>query len=194
MNFSRDYIFQTSELIKAIEIKSIDDLVDEILRIRNNLGRLFFCGVGGSAGHASHAVNDFRKLIRIESYSPTDNISEITARTNDEGWETVFEQYLRVSKFNEKDAVFVLSVGGGSINPPVSVNLIKAIDFAREQKGKVLGIVGRDGGYTKEQGDCVVTIPNLFPNLVTPHTEGIAAIVWHLIVSHPKLDPNKTKW
>jgi D-sedoheptulose 7-phosphate isomerase len=194
LNFSRDYIFQTSELIKAIEIKSIDDLVDEILRIRNNLGRLFFCGVGGSAGHASHAVNDFRKLIRIESYSPTDNISEITARTNDEGWETVFEQYLRVSKFNEKDAVFVLSVGGGSINPPVSVNLIKAIDFAREQKGKVLGIVGRDGGYTKEQGDCVVTIPNLFPNLVTPHTEGIAAIVWHLIVSHPKLDPNKTKW
>ena len=194
MNFSRDYILQTSELIKAIDVKSIDNLVDEVLNIRNNFGRLFFCGVGGSAGHASHAVNDFRKLIRIESYSPTDNISEITARTNDEGWETVFVQYLQVSKFNEKDAVFILSVGGGSINPPVSVNLIKAIDFAREQKGKVLGIVGRDGGYTKKQGDCVITIPNLYPNLVTPHTEGIAAIVWHLIVSHPKLNPNKTKW
>ncbi len=194
MNFTEDFLLQSSEIIKSIDINSIDKVVNEILLIRSNFGRIFFCGVGGSAGHASHAVNDFRKLARIESYSPTDNISEVTARTNDEGWETVFEEFLRVSRFSEKDAVFVLSVGGGCVEPPVSVNLIKAINYAKSKKGKVLGIVGRDGGYTKKHGDAVVVIPNLFPKLVTPQTEGIAAIIWHLIVSHPKLSANKTKW
>jgi D-sedoheptulose 7-phosphate isomerase len=194
VNFTEDFLLQSSEIIKSIDINSIDKVVNEILLIRSNFGRIFFCGVGGSAGHASHAVNDFRKLARIESYSPTDNISEVTARTNDEGWETVFEEFLRVSRFSEKDAVFVLSVGGGCVEPPVSVNLIKAINYAKSKKGKVLGIVGRDGGYTKKHGDAVVVIPNLFPKLVTPQTEGIAAIIWHLIVSHPKLSANKTKW
>ena len=192
--FSKEFVNQTIKILKSLDHSKVEIIVEELKNIKLVNGRLFFCGIGGSAGHASHAVNDFRKLAGIESYSPTDNVSEVTARTNDEGFETVFEEYLKVSKFNENDAIFILSVGGGSKVPPVSLGLIKAIDFVRDKGGKILGIVGRDGGYTSLKGTEVLTIPNLFPENVTPHTEGIAAIVWHLMVSHPSIKEKPTKW
>lgn len=193
-DFSKSFIDETIQILRLIDYNIIEELADEINAVREKSGRLFICGVGGSAGHASHAVNDFRKLANIESYSPTDNVSEVTARTNDEGWETVFEEFLRVSKVSDKDALLIFSVGGGSKTPAVSTGLIRAIDFANKNSARVLGIVGRDGGYTKANGNCVLVIPNINHNMTTPQTEGITALIWHLIVSHPKVKARPTKW
>lgn len=193
-SFSQNFLDVTKQIIDKIDSNQIERLVGEILKVKNNEGRLFICGVGGSAGHASHAVNDFRKLARIECYSPTDNTSELTARTNDEGWETVFEEYLKVSRLNQKDAILIFSVGGGSVVPPVSVGLINAIDYAKKMNAKVFGIIGRNGGHTLANGDCVVLIPSLVSDLVTPQVEGLTAVIWHLIISHPKIKVMPTKW
>jgi D-sedoheptulose 7-phosphate isomerase len=159
-----------------------------------NEGRLFILGVGGSAANASHAVNDFRKLCAIETYAPTDNVSELTARTNDEGWETVFSEWLKISRLNKNDGILVLSVGGGSREKNVSVNLINALDHAKSVGATIMGIVGRDGGYTAEVADVTVIIPTIDAGLVTPHTEAYQAVVWHCLVSHPKLQVQETKW
>jgi D-sedoheptulose 7-phosphate isomerase len=194
VGFSKNFLLETVDIISRINTEILDNIIGELQSLRENKGRLFICGVGGSAGHASHAVNDFRKIAGIEAYSPTDNISEVTARTNDEGWETVFEQYLRVSQLSHRDALLIISVGGGCENPPVSANLVAAIKFAKSVNSKVFGIVGRDGGYTSAHGDHVLIVPMGNPESITPQTEGVAAILWHLMVSHPKLKLNKTKW
>ena len=162
--------------------------------IQTSDGRLFILGVGGSAGHASHAVNDFRKICRFEAYTPTDNVSELTARINDEGWDSCFAEWLKGSRIDDRDAVLVFSVGGGNVEKNVSVNLVRAIDAARQAGAKVFGIVGKDGGYTKQVADECVVIPVVAPERITPHTEGLAAVVWHLLVSHPALKASQTKW
>jgi D-sedoheptulose 7-phosphate isomerase len=166
----------------------------QLVDLKKRNGRLFILGVGGSAGNASHAVNDFRKLAGIESYAPTDNISELTARTNDEGWETVFEAYLKVSNLDDKDCLLILSVGGGDLNKKVSVNLCRAIDYAKSKNTKILGIVGRENGHTHVHADVCLVIPTINSLNITPHSEAFQAIIWHLLVSHPKLKMNQTKW
>ena len=193
-NFAKNFMDEASQVINLLDCSQIEDLVASLIDVRNNNGRLFILGVGGSAANASHAVNDFRKLCGIEAYAPTDNVSELTARTNDEGWETVFAAWLKTSRLNSKDALFIFSVGGGNAEKNVSVNLVKAIDFAKESGAKVLGIVGRDGGYTMQKGNCVVVIPTVNTAHVTPHTEAFHAVVWHCLVSHPLLQINTTKW
>jgi len=175
-------------------MQDVQALIASLVRLRERGGRLFLLGVGGSAANCSHAVNDFRKLCGIEAYAPTDNVSELTARTNDEGWETVFSEWLKTSRANSNDAVFVLSVGGGSLERNVSLNLVAALREAKERNMTVLGIVGRTGGYTKEVGDAVVVIPTVAEARVTPHTEAFQAVVWHCLVSHPLLQVNATKW
>src|SRR5690242_7030198 len=165
-----------------------------LARVRELGGRLFILGVGGSAGHASHAVNDFRKLCGFEAYAPTDNVSELTARTNDEGWETVFSEWLVTSRLGERDALLVFSVGGGNREKNVSANLVRAVDMARQVGAQVFGIIGRDGGHTGRHATAAVIIPPLFADRITPHTEGLAAVIWHLLVSHPLLQRNSTKW
>ena len=184
-------IKKTSE---NIDQEQISELIDNLLKIRENDGRIFFLGVGGSAANASHAINDFRKLCNIESYSPFDNISELTARINDEGWESALEEWLKVSNINNKDAIFILSVGGGNLEKNVSVNLINAIKYAKSKSAKIFGIVGRDGGYTKVHGDCIILIPTVDEKLVTPISESYQSVIWHSIVSSPTLQVNKTKW
>jgi len=193
MSFSDKFFNEVVDIANALDKNKVEKLVDNLFRIRSNEGRVFVLGVGGSAGNASHMVNDFRKLCGIETYAPTDNVSELTARTNDEGFDTIFEEYLKVSKFNSKDAIFVLSVGGGDKNRNVSVALIKAIDYALSVNATVLGIVGKSDGYAAQQG-CVVVVPPLEPSRITPHSEAFQAVVWHSIVSNPKLQINKTKW
>jgi len=169
-------------------------MADALAALRDGGGRLFFIGAGGSAGNCSHAVNDFRKLCGFEAYAPTDNVSELTARTNDEGWETVFAAWLKTSRLSDKDGVFVFSVGGGDLDRNVSPNIVRALELARQRGAKIFGVVGRDGGYTRKVGDHVVVIPTVDPALVTPHTEAFQAVVWHCLVSHPKLQQNATKW
>jgi len=169
-------------------------MADALAALRDGGGRLFFIGAGGSAGNCSHAVNDFRKLCGFEAYAPTDNVSELTARTNDEGWETVFAAWLKTSRLSDKDGVFVFSVGGGDLDRNVSPNIVRALELARQRSAKIFGVVGRDGGYTRKVGDHVVVIPTVDPALVTPHTEAFQAVVWHCLVSHPKLQQNATKW
>ena len=193
-NYSKQHL---TEVIKITE--KLDDLVIEkmariLKEVRNSRGRLFFLGVGGSAGNCSHAVNDFRKIVGIETYAPTDNVSELTARTNDEGWDTVFAEWLKISKLNSKDAVFVLSVGGGNLEKNISPNLVKALHLAKEVNAKILGIVGRDGGYTATVADAAVIVPVVNPKNITPHSEAFQAVIWHLLVSHPMLKENDTKW
>ena len=188
------YFAQVGEIARLVDLTRIEGLVDELVKLRERNGRLFLLGVGGSAANASHAVNDFRKLCGIEAYAPTDNVSELTARTNDEGWETVFEEWLKVSRAKSGDAVFVLSVGGGNSEKRISVNLVKAIDAVRQRGVRVLGIVGRDGGHTARHGDCVVVIPTVDLSLVTPHTEAFQGVVWHCLVSHPALQSKNFKW
>jgi D-sedoheptulose 7-phosphate isomerase len=188
------YLDYASEICGKLDHEEIERLVLELRALRERNGRLFVLGVGGSAGNASHAVNDFRKLCGIESYAPTDNVPELTARTNDEGWETVFEGYLQISRANEKDAVFVFSVGGGNAEKSVSVNIIRALELAKSRGMKIFGVVGRDGGHTKQVGDNVVVIPTVDPGLVTPLTEGFQGVVWHALVSHPDLQIKETKW
>jgi D-sedoheptulose 7-phosphate isomerase len=188
------YFEQVTEVARKLDHARIQSLVDELVALREREGRLFILGVGGSAGNASHAVNDFRKLCGIEAYAPTDNVSELTARTNDEGWETVFEEWLRVSRARAGDAILVFSVGGGNVEKGISVNLVRAIDAARSRGVRILGIVGRDGGHAAKHGDCVVIIPTVDPAAVTPHTEAFHAVVWHCVVSHPSLQAKTFKW
>jgi D-sedoheptulose 7-phosphate isomerase len=194
MSFSRDFLDESIEVIRRIDADSVDRVAIGLGAARDAGGRLFILGVGGSAGHASHAVNDFRKICSFEAYTPTDNVSELTARVNDEGWDSCFSEWLKGSRINAKDAVLVFSVGGGNVEKNVSVNLVRAIDEARNAGAKVFGIVGKDGGYTNQVADACVLIPVISPDRITPHTEGLAAVVWHLLVSHPALKVTQTKW
>ena len=189
-----NYFSVIEKTAKLIDIEILDELINNLYELRENNGRLFFLGVGGSAANASHAVNDFRKLCGIECYSSTDNVSELTARINDDGWDSAFVKWLEVSKLNYNDAIFILSVGGGNLEKNVSVNLVNAIKYSKSLSAKVLGIVGRDGGFAKKNGDCVLLIPNLDERLVTPIAESYQGIIWHSIVSDPKLQINQTKW
>lgn len=191
---AQTYLQETVKIADSIDPKLIEALVQELVALRNRNGRLFFLGVGGSAGNCGHAVNDFRKLCGIEAYAPTDNVSELTARTNDEGWETVFSGWLKISRPTDKDAVFVFSVGGGNLEKNVSANIVAALKEAKARNMKVFGVVGRDGGYTKQVGDCVVVIPTVDSARITPHTEAFHAVVWHCLVSHPDLQQLATKW
>jgi D-sedoheptulose 7-phosphate isomerase len=194
MTFTQDFLKEVQEVTKRLDAAAIDAVVDQLLAIRERGGRLFVLGVGGSAGNASHAVNDFRKICGLECYAPTDNVSELTARTNDEGWATVFSEWLRGSHLSENDGLLVLSVGGGNLDRNVSPNLVSAIRLAKEVGATVTGIVGRDGGYTAKMADAVVIVPIVNPDHVTPHSEAFQAVVWHLLVSHPRLKMNQTKW
>jgi D-sedoheptulose 7-phosphate isomerase len=194
MNFSQKHLEETIDICKKISFDEIELMVDLLAEVKSNNGRLFILGVGGSAANASHAVNDFRKLAGIETYAPTDNVAELTARTNDEGWETVFSGWLMVSNFNKDDCLFILSVGGGNKELNVSANLISAIELAKAVGAKVTGIVGRDGGYTAKNADACIVIPTVNPDAVTPHSESFQAVIWHLLVSHPRLKKNPTKW
>jgi D-sedoheptulose 7-phosphate isomerase len=188
------FLEEICETANRISTETIEAMCDELVALRERNGRLFILGVGGSAGNSGHAVNDFRKLCGIEAYAPTDNVSELTARTNDEGWPTVFSEWLKVSRANDKDAILIFSVGGGNLKKNVSPNIVSAIQEAKKRGLKVLGIVGRDGGYTKKAGDVVVVIPTVEKSRVTPHAEAFQAVVWHCLVSHPKLQTNATKW
>ena len=193
-DFLRQYFGESARVARELDVETVDRMVLRLVRLRDEKGRLFLCGVGGSAANCSHAVNDFRKLAGIESYTPTDNVSELTARTNDEGWDRVFADWLRVSHPSSKDVILVLSVGGGSRERNISVNLVEVIDEAKNVGMDVLGIVGRDGGYTREHGDIVLVIPTVNDAAVTPHTEAFQAVVWHAIVSDPRLAVCGTKW
>lgn len=193
-DFPSRFLAETASIIGAIDAAAIQQMAEELGALRERRGRLFILGVGGSAGHAGHAVNDFRKLCGIEAYAPTDNVSELTARTNDEGWDTTFVEWLRISRLGKSDALFILSVGGGNAERNVSPNIVKAIGLATEVGATVLGIVGRDGGYTARMAQAAVVIPPLYPDRITPHTEGLAAVVWHLLVSHPLVQRTATKW
>ncbi|MDR3609427.1 MAG: SIS domain-containing protein [Ignavibacteriaceae bacterium] len=194
MNFSEKYLSESLAIIRGINTDDIESIAGIIASVRSNNGRLFIIGSGGGAGHASHAVCDFRKLCNIEAYAPYDNISELTARVNDEGWDVTILNWLKVSKFNKNDGIFVFSVGGGSQEKSISMNLVKVVNYAKEIGAKVVGVVGRDGGFTKSQGDAVVVIPVIESGRITPHTEGFQAVIWHLLVSHPKLQLNNAKW
>jgi D-sedoheptulose 7-phosphate isomerase len=191
---SRAFLDESIDILRRIDTDEIDRMAAGLGDARDRGGRLFILGVGGSAGHASHAVNDFRKICRYEAYTPTDNVSELTARINDEGWDSSFSEWLRISRLNEKDALLIFSVGGGNVEKNVSVNLVRAIELAQRQGAKVFGIVGKDGGFTKQVADACVVIPTAHADRVTPHTEGLAAVVWHLLVSHPALKVTQTKW
>jgi len=194
MSYSKLHLQESVEITKAIDPEKIEKIVDLLADVKATEGRLFVLGVGGSAANAGHAVNDFRKLAGIETYAPTDNVAELTARTNDEGWDTVFSGWLKVSKITSKDCLFILSVGGGNKDKNVSPNLIEAIDLAKEVGARVTGIVGRDGGYTAQNADVCLVVPTVNPNTVTPHSESFQSVIWHLMVSHPKLKSNPTKW
>jgi len=194
MNFSEQFLNEAIEILKRLDTPSINHAVKLLAETRRVKGRLFILGVGGSAANASHAVNDFRKIAGIEAYAPTDNVSELTARTNDEGWAGVFENWLRVSQLREFDTIMVFSVGGGNVEKHVSPNLVAALKFSREVGCKIIGIVGRDGGFTATVADACVIIPTVNPVHVTPHAEAFQAVVWHLMVSHPDLKICETKW
>jgi D-sedoheptulose 7-phosphate isomerase len=194
MSFTEQFLTESVAIIRALDSESIERLAEGIGAVRDRDGRLFILGVGGSAGHASHAVNDFRKICDIEAYTPTDNVSELTARTNDEGWDTTFVEWLRGSRLNGRDALLVFSVGGGNAEKNVSSNIVAALQFGRERGASIYGIVGRDGGTTAQLADACVIIAPLFPDHVTPHTEGLCAVVWHLLVTHPVLAKRATRW
>ena len=194
MIYSNTHLSEASNIIKKIDTKKIENMVDIILNVRKQKGRIFFLGVGGSAGNSSHATNDFRKIIGIESYAPTDNVSELTARANDEGWDSIFSEWLKVSNLSSKDLIFVFSVGGGSIEKNISPNIVAALKYGKSVGSKLIGVVGRDGGYTSKVADVCLIIPTVNEKTITPHTEAFQAIIWHLIVSHPKLKLNETKW
>ncbi|MBS3905143.1 MAG: SIS domain-containing protein [Simkania sp.] len=194
MNFASNYLKNVIDIASLIDTQLIECLVSDLCDLKEREGRLFFLGVGGSAANCSHAVNDFRKLCDIEAYTPVDNMSELTARTNDDGWSTVFSSWLATSRANENDAIFIFSVGGGDEINNVSLNIVSAIDEAKKRGLKVYGIVGRQGGYTKKLGDIVIVVPTVNPVYVTPHAEAFQAILWHCIVSHPRLQCSPAKW
>ena len=194
MSYARQHLLEASRIIELLDADAIERVAGALAEAKARGGRLFFLGVGGSAGNCSHAVNDFRKLAGFEAYAPTDNVSELTARTNDEGWETVFAAWLAGSRLRREDAVFVFSVGGGSVEKNISANLVRALDFAKNVGATIVAIVGRDGGYTAQVADACVIIPTVNPETVTPHSEAFQAIVWHLLVSHPRLKSAPTKW
>jgi len=194
MSYAIQHLKETSEIVASLDPKACEACVKELRAARDSGGRLFILGVGGSAANASHAVNDFRKIGGLEAYAPTDNVSELTARTNDEGWASVFVEWLRGSKLNSKDLIFILSVGGGNLEKNVSPNLVAALQLAKEVGARIIGIVGKDGGYTAKVSDACVIVPTVNPNNITPHSEAFQAVVWHLFVSHPDLKMNQTKW
>jgi len=193
-DFVRDHLSETARIAAALDVRAIDRMVSALVSIRARGGRLFFLGVGGGAANASHAVNDFRKLAGFEAYAPTDNVSELTARTNDEGWDGVFAAFLAGSRLTPDDGVFVFSVGGGSAEERVSTNLVRALEYARSVGASILGVVGRDGGFTARVADACVVVPIVNADAVTPHTESFQAVVWHLLVSHPALQVSRGKW
>jgi D-sedoheptulose 7-phosphate isomerase len=194
MSFTQQFLAEAREILTRLDTGAIDAVVEQLARLRERGGRLFVLGVGGSAANAAHAVNDFRKIAGIETYSPTDNVSELTARTNDEGWETVFSEWLRGSRLNAKDGLLVLSVGGGDLERNVSPNLVRAVQYAKQVGAAVCGIVGRDGGYTAKVADACVIVPTVNPAHVTPHAEAFQGVVWHLVVTHPAIKVAATKW
>ena len=194
MSYSEQHLRETADVVSKLDVATCEKAVALLAEVRSRGGRLFILGVGGSAANASHAVNDFRKIAGMECYAPTDNVSELTARTNDEGWMTVFVEWLKGSRLNEKDALLVLSVGGGDVERNVSPNLVAALQLAKQRRTSILGIVGRDGGYTARVADVCVIVPTVNPMNTTPHTEAFQAVVWHLFVSHPALKTAQTKW
>ena len=194
MNFSKKYLEECIEICNTINPDEIEQMADLINSVRLNNGRIFFLGVGGGAGHASHAVNDFRKICNIESYAPTDNVSELTARVNDDGWDTCYVNWLKGSNLSERDLLFVFSVGGGNLEKNISVNISKSLELAQEIGSKICGVVGRDGGYTKKVANVCIVVPTINEENITPHTEAFQAVIWHLLVAHPLLLANEMKW
>jgi D-sedoheptulose 7-phosphate isomerase len=194
MTYAQEHIAEAIEIANRIDVGAIEKMADLLAEVKTQGGRIFFLGVGGSAGNCGHAVNDFRKIVGIESYAPTDNVSELTARTNDEGWATVFIEWLKVSRLQSKDALFIFSVGGGNLEKNISPNLVEALKYAKAVGAKVTGVVGRDGGYTAQMADACCIIPTVNTETITPHSEAFQAVVWHLLVSHPKLKVHQTKW
>ena len=194
MTYSKQHLDEAIEIINKIDINAIENVAKLLAEVKKEQGRIFFLGVGGSAGNCSHAVNDFRKIVEIESYAPTDNVSELTARTNDEGWPTIFEPWLKLSKLSPKDAIFIFSVGGGNLEENISPNLVNALKYAQTVGAKITGVVGKDGGYTAKVADACVIIPVVNKETITPHSEAFQAVIWHLLVSHPLLKQNQTKW
>jgi D-sedoheptulose 7-phosphate isomerase len=194
MSYAQSYYAEAARILQSIDAEATERLAELLADLQSRGGRLFVLGVGGGAGNASHAVNDFRKICGIEAYAPTDNVSELTARVNDDGWETTFSAWLEVSRLGANDAVFVFSVGGGNLEKNVSPNLVRALELAKQVGARIGGVVGRDGGYTAKVADACVVVPTVNPDAVTPHTEAFQAVVWHLLVSHPKLAKNAMKW
>jgi len=194
VSYVSGYLDEVKAVVDGIDRTVIEKIVDLLVGIRENGGRLFFLGVGGGAGNASHAVNDFRKIAGIESYSPSDNVSELTARTNDEGWDTVFVEWLKCSKLNQKDGIFVFSVGGRDAERNISANLVRALEYAQTRESKIMGIVGRDGGYAGKVGDACLIIPTVNQSTITTHTEAFQSVIWHLVVSHPNIQVSEMKW
>ena len=194
MNYIEQYFKEARSILEKINVNQIRLMVDILVSVKASKGRLFILGVGGGAGHASHAVNDFRKICGLEAYAPTDNVSELTARINDDGWDTAYVDWLKVSQLKKNDMVFIFSVGGGNLEKEISVNLVNSLKFAKEVGVKICGIVGRDGGYTAKMADACVVIPTVNNKTITPQTEGFQAVVWHLLVSHPELQKYKMKW
>lgn len=192
--YINSYLEESKIIIDSIDREAVSKMVDILIKVRSSKGRLFIIGIGGGAGNATHAVNDFRKLTGIESYAPTDNVSELTARTNDDGWGTIFSNWLKISNINDKDAILIFSVGGGNVEKNISPNIVEALKLAKEVGAKILGIVGRDGGYTGKTADACVIIPVVNEKAVTPHTESFQAMIWHLLVFHPELQINPGKW
>jgi D-sedoheptulose 7-phosphate isomerase len=194
MSFTQQFLTEVQQVTSRLDTDAIEKVAEELAQIRQRGGRLFILGVGGSAGNAGHAVNDFRKICGFEAYAPTDNVSELTARTNDDGWPSIFSEWLKGSRINAKDGLLIFSVGGGNVEKNVSPNLVNAIQVAKSVGASVVGIVGRDGGYTAREAHAVVIVPTVNPAHVTPHSEAFQAVIWHLLVSHPKLKAAQTKW
>lgn len=194
MSYVKQHLTEAVEIIEKIDVAVIEKMADLLSQVKTDGGRIFFLGVGGSAGNCSHAVNDFRKIVGIESYAPTDNVSELTARTNDEGWASIFVEWLKISKLTSKDMLFIFSVGGGNLEKNISPNLVEALKYGKSVGSKIIGVVGRDGGYTAQVADACVIVPTVNADNVTPHSEAFQAVVWHLLVSHPKLKAYQTKW
>jgi len=194
MNYAESYFSEVRKILDSFDVAVIEKMVESLVDLRAGGGRLFFLGVGGGAANASHAVNDFRKICGIEAYTPTDNVSELTARTNDNGWQSVFIDWLKGSQLRKNDGIFVLSVGGGNLEKNISANLVKALDYAREVGARILGVVGRDGGYTAKVANACLIVPTVNPETVTPHTESFQSVILHLIVSHPALKASEMKW